>query len=132
MERSSTDISDDWSHQGFSTKKSASPNSTVFAHWYQDLINVSHVLTVFYQEAGAGSLSMARYVESKKSGTTSDWASTKQNIDIADGSPIAAAPAGRAHDLRMYIIKSDGTLTQYPYDVDRNTLGEPDGKCWLL
>lgn len=130
MERNSEDtLPEQWSPAGFSSRASSSGSSTIHAYLFTNLTDPDIILTVFYQEAGAGSVTMSRYAESKKAGgTTSDWKPIKQIIDVAAGSPIAAASVGRPQDIRMYITKQDGTLAHHPYNVKDNILGEAVGE----
>lgn len=129
MERNSEDsFPEKWGQAGFSTRASAFANSSLHAYLHTNLTDPQVILTVFYQESGAGSLTISRFAE-KAGGITSNWTPIKQTtIDIAAGSPIAAASVGRPQQIRLYITKADGTLTHHPYDIDRNVLDEAVGE----
>ncbi|KAK0643830.1 hypothetical protein B0T16DRAFT_459931 [Cercophora newfieldiana] len=110
-----------WGNDNFSGLYSTSNASSVFSYWYQNMETRFHILATFFQELGANSLTVARYVEN---GTNwYPWRDTRHSISIQDGSPIAAAPAGNRWDLRLYVGGTDGTIKQYPYDLETNSLG---------
>ena len=136
MERNSDDsFPEMWAPAGFSNRAAASNGSRFHAYLFLNLTSPAVILTTFYQESGAGSLTLSRYSESAKAGgTTSNWVPTKQAIDIAAGSPLAAAAVGNPLYAGLYLTKADGTLTQHPFDVERNILGDgvgesPDTSC---
>ena len=119
-----------WGDDNFSRRYTASYASSVFSYWYQNLDTRLQTLAVFFQELSANALTVARYVEN---GTDErPWESVKHSISIQDGSPIAAAPAGRQYDLRLYISGTDGTMKQYPYNLEQNVLGNVIGASSLF
>ncbi|KAK3358233.1 hypothetical protein B0T25DRAFT_541205 [Lasiosphaeria hispida] len=119
-----------WGYDNFSGLYTASLASSIFSYWYQNFDTHFQVLANFFQELGANSLSVARYVEN---GTTGEpWEITRQSIAIQDGSSIAAAPVGSRRDLRLYLGGSDGTMKQYPYNVEKNTLGNAANTAFEL
>ncbi len=110
-----------WGYDNFSGLYSASTFSSIFSYWYQNFDTRLQVLTNFFQELGANSLTAARYFEN---GTDQrDWVSTRHSFAIQDGSPIAAAPVGSRRDVRLYVGGTDGVMKQYPYNVETNTMG---------
>ncbi|KAK5659432.1 hypothetical protein OQA88_633 [Cercophora sp. LCS_1] len=119
-----------WENGGFSNRYTTSFSSGVFSYWYQDLATGYNALANFFQEGGQNQLSVTRYVESE--GEVKDWAVSKQSVSIEDGSPIAVARAGRMEDVRVYVGGSEGTLKQYPYDVDGNSMGNPVDTTYKL
>ncbi|KAK0712121.1 hypothetical protein B0H67DRAFT_587080 [Lasiosphaeris hirsuta] len=110
-----------WGYDNFSGLYTASNASSLFSYWYQNFDTHLQILANFFQELGANSLSFARYVENNTIGEP--WEITRQSLPISDGSSIAAAPAGSRRDLRLYLGGTDGTLKQYPYNLEKNTLG---------
>ncbi|KAK4231924.1 hypothetical protein QBC38DRAFT_353556 [Podospora fimiseda] len=110
-----------WGYDNFSGLYAASNLSTIFSYWYQNFDTRLQVLTNFFQEIGENSLTAARYFENGTDGR--EWESLRHSIPIQDGSPIAAAPAGSRRDLRLYIGGTDGTMKQYPYNVETSTMG---------
>ena len=115
-----------WGYDNFSGLYTASTLSAVFSYWYQNFDTRLQVLTNFFQELGANSLTAARYFENGTDGRP--WESFRHSIAIQDGSSIAAAPAGSRRDLRLYIGGTDGTMKQYPYNVETNLMGTVTGK----
>ncbi|KAI0886488.1 uncharacterized protein GGS22DRAFT_198913 [Annulohypoxylon maeteangense] len=111
-----------WGDNNFSGLYKISKSSSLFSYWYQDFDIRRHILAVFFQEHGANSLTVGKYVQN----STNDepWQSIKQDMPIQDGSPIAAAPVGSRRDLRLYVGGTDGTMKQYPYNVDTDILGD--------
>ncbi|KAK1753797.1 hypothetical protein QBC47DRAFT_387152 [Echria macrotheca] len=113
-----------WGNDNFSGLYSASNASSIFSYWYQDLQNRTQILATFFQELGANSLTVGRYIENGVDDGL-PWESTRNSISIQDGSPIVAVPAGSRRDLRLYIGGTDGTMKQYAYSLDQNVLGNP-------
>ncbi|KAK3312443.1 hypothetical protein B0H66DRAFT_525501 [Apodospora peruviana] len=110
-----------WGYDNFSGLYTASNLSAVFSYWYQNFDTRLQVLTNFFQELGANSLTAARYFENVTDGQP--WESIRHSFPIQDGSSIAAAPAGSRRDLRLYIGGTDGTMKQYPYNIETNEMG---------
>ncbi|KAK3994464.1 hypothetical protein QBC44DRAFT_322721 [Cladorrhinum sp. PSN332] len=110
-----------WGYDNFSGLYTASNLSAVFSYWYQNFDTRLQVLTNFFQELGENSLTAARYFENGTDGR--EWEAIRHSVPIQDGSPIAAAPVGSRRDLRLYVGGTDGTIKQYPYNVETNTLG---------
>ena len=129
MERQSPykEQADVWGNDNFSGLYSASKASSLLSYWYQNFKTRFQILAVFFQEIGANSLSVARYIED---GTADGlpWERTRHSISIADGSPIAAAPVGDGRDLRIYVGGTDGTMKQYLYDLEYNILKDAQSK----
>lgn len=118
-----------WGNDNFSGLYTASNFSTMFSYWYQNFDTKVQILTTLFQELGANSLTVAKYVQNN----TDDepWQSVKQSISIQDGSSIAAAPVGSRRDLRLYVGGTDGSLKQYPYNIETNALGAPTSEYCL-
>jgi len=133
MERQSPykEQADVWGNDNFSGLYSASKASSLLSYWYQNFKTRFQILAVFFQEIGANSLSVARYIED---GTADGlpWERTRHSISIADGSPIAAAPVGDGRDLRIYVGGTDGTMKQYLYDLEYNILKDAQSTTFPL
>jgi hypothetical protein len=112
-----------WGNDNFSGLYTASDLSRLFSYWYQNFDTKVQIITMLFQELGANSFTVAKYIQNN----TDDqpWQSTKQSISIQDGSSIAAAPVGSRRDLRLYLGGTDGSLMQYPYNIETNALGTP-------
>ncbi|KAI1384903.1 uncharacterized protein F4822DRAFT_416654 [Hypoxylon trugodes] len=119
-----------WGDDNFSGLYTISNSSSLFSYWYQNFDTKLQVLAVFFQELGANSLTVAKYVQNN----TDDepWQKTQQSIAIQDGSSIAAAPVGSRRDLRLYIGGTDGTMKQYPYNIETNALGSATNTAYDL
>lgn len=116
-----------WGNDNFSGLYSASNASSLFSYWYQSLETRSQILATFFQELGANSLTVGRYIDNGTDGGL-PWETTKHSVSIQDGSPIVAVPAGNRRDLRLYVGGTDGKMKQYPYDLEKNVLGNPTSK----
>ncbi|SPO06374.1 uncharacterized protein DNG_09063 [Cephalotrichum gorgonifer] len=110
-----------WGNDNFSGQYVISKASSMFSYWYQNFDTRFQILAVFFQELGANSLTIAKYVENVTDGEP--WQTSRQSLSIQDGSSLVAAPAGGRGDLRLYVGGTDGTLKQYPYDLETNVLG---------
>ncbi|KAH8896042.1 hypothetical protein GQ53DRAFT_792454 [Thozetella sp. PMI_491] len=110
-----------WGNDNFSGLYTASGLSSLFSYWYQNFDTKLQILTVLFQELGANSLSVAKYVQNNTDDEA--WQISRQSISIQDGSSIAAAPVGSRRDLRLYLGGTDGALKQYPYNIETNVLG---------
>jgi hypothetical protein len=115
-----------WGNDNFSGLYTASNSSSLFSYWYQNFETSLQVLSVFFQELGANSLTVAKYVQNV---TDQDaWRAVQHSLSIQDGSSIAAAPVGSRRDLRLYVGGMDGTLRQYPYNIETDSLGAVTGE----
>ncbi|KAK4442082.1 hypothetical protein QBC34DRAFT_419271 [Podospora aff. communis PSN243] len=124
MERQSPykEVAGVWGNDNFSRQYSPSTASSIFSYWYQNFSTRFQILSVFFQELGANSLTVARYTENGDDWFP--WRDVKHSIPIQDGSPIVAAPAAVDRpDVRLYIGGTDGKLKQYPYNLETNVLG---------
>lgn len=110
-----------WGDDNFSDLYTASNNSGLTSYWYQNFDSRVQILTMFFQELGANSLSVARYIENHTD--SRPWVNSQQSIGVQDGTSVAVAPAGSRRDLRLYVGGTDGTMKQYPYDIQTNELG---------
>ncbi len=79
-------------HDNFSGLYTTSGASSLFSYWYQNFDTKLQILTVFFQELGANSLTIAKYVQNN----TDDepWQKARQSFGVQDGSSLAAAPVG--------------------------------------
>lgn len=118
-----------WGNDNFSGLYTSSNSSSLFSYWYQNFDTNLQILAVFFQELGANSLTIAKYVQNK----TNDepWQRAAQSMDIQEGSSLAAAPVGSRRDLRLYVGGSHGILKQYPYNIETNVLGSATG-WWCI
>jgi hypothetical protein len=115
-----------WGNDNFSGLYTASNASSLFSYWYQNFDTSLQVLSIFFQELGANSLTVAKYVQNA---THQDpWRAVQYSLSIQDGSSIAAAPVGSRRDLRLYVGGTDGTLRQYPYNIETDVLGAVTGE----
>jgi hypothetical protein len=124
MERQSPykEVAGVWGNDNFSRQYSTSTASSIFSYWYQNFATRFQILSVFFQELGVNSLTVARYTENGDDWFP--WRDVKHSIPIQDGSPIVAAPTAEDKpDLRLYIGGTDGKLKQYPYNLETNVLG---------
>lgn len=112
-----------WGDDNFARLYSSSSGSDLFAYWYQNFDTDLQILSVFFQELSANSLTHAKYVEN----ATDDepWQSSQMSIDMQHGSSIAAAPVGSRRDLRLYIGNSDGTMDQVAFNTETDVKGDP-------
>ncbi|KAK0620525.1 hypothetical protein B0T14DRAFT_497038 [Immersiella caudata] len=124
MERQSPykEVTGVWGNDNFSRMYGTSAASSIFSYWYQNFETRLQILSVFFQNLGANSLTVARYTENGDSWFP--WLDVEHSIPIQDGSPIVAAPVtDDKPDLRLYIGGIDGKLKQYPYNLETNVLG---------
>jgi hypothetical protein len=112
---------EDYSEMGF---YGLSDDGTLFSYWYQDLGTRDLIIAVFYQEFGENSLAIAKYVDKGDSDPV-PWEKTSHSIDIQNGSPIVAAPAGLGTEMILYIGGTDGKLKQLQYNLNSSSLGDP-------
>lgn len=117
-----------WGNDNLSGQYTTTPTSTLFSYWYQDFSTKFQVLAVFFQDFGANSLTISKYVENVTDGEP--WRTSRQSMVIQDGSAIAAAPAGDRRDLRLYVGATDGKMKQYPYYIQDNELGSATGETF--
>ncbi|KAI0140003.1 hypothetical protein F4776DRAFT_677254 [Hypoxylon sp. NC0597] len=110
-----------WGDDNLSGLYTTSNSSLLFSYWYQNFDTRLQILAVFFQELGANSLTVGKYVQNN----TDDepWQSIQQSMSMQDGSSIVAAPVGSRRDLRLYVGGADGTMKQYPYNIETNVLG---------
>ena len=115
-----------WGNADASGTYETSDNSSLFAYWYQHPTSSHQILANFFrgpdEKDEMGMLTIQRYDE--RMGVSDGWTSNRQNIPIQDGSALAAAPVGSGINLRLYVGDTDGKLSQYPYDLQKNVIGE--------
>ncbi|CAH0055871.1 unnamed protein product [Clonostachys solani] len=119
-----------WGHDNLSGLYKTSNISSVMSYWYQNFDTRIQILALFFQELGANSLSVARYIENKTD--SRPWVKAQQSVPVQDGTSVAVAPVGSRRDLRLYVGGTDGTLKQYPYDIQTNELGDVTNTVYEL
>lgn len=116
-----------WANGVSSRLYTTSDASSLFSYWYQTFENPVQILATFFQELGANSLTVARYIERNRT-DGGPWQRFRHSISIQDGSPIAAAPVGSRRELRLYVGGTDGKMRQYPYNIETNELEDSVGE----
>ncbi|KAF2733135.1 hypothetical protein EJ04DRAFT_553597 [Polyplosphaeria fusca] len=114
-----------WGNDNASGQFSASKLSRITALWYQRFSEMSTTIAVLFQDIGANSLVIASFRDGP-------WGTTKQSIEIQDGSPLALAPTGLEFDYRLYMGDGDGNLQQYRYSLDTDELNDAKSTAFQL
>ncbi|KAI0193475.1 hypothetical protein F4808DRAFT_475344 [Astrocystis sublimbata] len=92
-----------WGDENFTGLDTASAGSSILCFWYQSFVTETQILTVLYQDQEANSIQVARYTANE---THNDpWLTTKQEVQIQNGSALAAAPVGSRNDLRLHKLQ---------------------------
>ncbi|KAK3311836.1 hypothetical protein B0H66DRAFT_571348 [Apodospora peruviana] len=104
---------DIWGNDNGSGQYAPSNASSLFSFWYQDFHSKLMILALFFSG------------ENITNGHP--WQSTRLSLSIQDGSPLAAAPAtvgGDQPEVKLYAADK-GSLTQLPFNLETNILGNP-------
>ena len=75
-----------WGNDNLSGQHTTSNTTSLFSYWYQDFDTRLQILAVFFQDFGANSLTITKYVENVTEGKP--WETARQSMDIQDGSSI--------------------------------------------